>query len=98
MTSCVCGARGYCADAVGDPLACEICLGLGDEQDCPADVAVRGARARPVPVDPLEAAAAELAAALAALRRCAELLAEARIAHRDARLEQRPAGRRGADS
>jgi hypothetical protein len=40
--------------------------------------------------DPLEAAAAELAGAVAALRRAGELLAEARIAHRDAAAPGQP--------
>lgn len=37
------------------------------------------------PTDPLEQAGRELADAMAALRRCAEALAEARIADRDRR-------------
>lgn len=35
---CVCAIRGYCADAPGDPLACPVCVELGPDDDCPAEL------------------------------------------------------------
>lgn len=36
VSDCVCAIRGYCADVRGDPLACPVCLELGDDDECPA--------------------------------------------------------------
>lgn len=34
--ACICGERGYCADVLGDPLACPVCVELGEDDECRA--------------------------------------------------------------